>query len=59
MSTSNCIEYRIVDKRSKAVVRVATACSEEELELAKAMVDLINKKYGMSFEVVAKQRSRH
>lgn len=56
MSTSSCVEYRIVDKRSGAIVMVATACNEKELELAKAMVDLINKKYGMSFEVVEKRR---
>ena len=61
MSVSSCVEYRIVDKRRGVVVREASACSEEELELVKTMVSLVNKVYGMSFEVevVAKRRLRH
>jgi hypothetical protein len=53
VSVSRCIEYRIVDERG-AVVREGVACSEEELRIVQSLVDLVNKKYGMRFKVVAK-----
>jgi hypothetical protein len=54
VSVSRCIEYRIIDEKRGAVVREGVACSEEELRIVQSLVDLVNKKYGMSFKVVAK-----
>ena len=51
---TSCVEYRIIDKKRGVVVREASACSEEELELVKTMVNLVNKKYGMNFEITTK-----
>ncbi|MCC6055255.1 MAG: hypothetical protein LM583_01070 [Desulfurococcaceae archaeon] len=58
MSSSRCIEYKLVDTDRGVVVREASACSEEEFRIVEHLVDLVNKKFKMSIRVVVKNRTR-
>jgi hypothetical protein len=51
----SCVEYKIVGARGR-VIRTASACSEKELEIAKGLVELVNKKFGMNFKIVVKKQ---
>ena len=54
---SSCIEYALVVADRNYIIREASACSEQELEIVKQLVDMVNKKFNTNVKIVIKKNT--